>query len=822
MRYASFVRGGVGAVAALCLWNLGTTNAWAQTQWDLKGTSDTYTGTAGASRSFTKDGNALRVAAFTAPTETATLTPAFVSIIDTNSTMPKNSGNSGGVGVTGASESPTTANPYIAQADNQSGYDFLIFALPADDWETPKFHVNEAFTSANPMDWRKGRTDVTWWVGGTLADGGTEADPFAEFAGKTIAQITGGWTQGSSTNAYGDRMIQASGKGRYLIVAPEVTNTNDSDIIDAFFVDQVAAGQAAPSCADAQAPSFTAPAGITANANASCATPVPNFVSLVTDERDDCTDSPPITQSPAAGSTVGEGVTTVTLTARDDAGRTTTRTVRFTVVDAPRVAECPGSRDILADEDCMLEIPDLLGEFSADDACTTDPAWGYSQWPAAGAPLAYGANVVTLTATDAAGNDAECSVTVTLVDESEPFVTCPPDVLTVPTDPDSCSAASVDVGTATAYDNCSGAELLEIEGFRNDDPLASLSGPYGLAGTSILWSATDMGGNSAVCEQIIQVVDVQAPDLECPADLVLSTDPGVCAATVTDLGQAISTDNCDGAGDASSDAPADGWYDVGTTSVSWSVNDAAGNAESCTQTVTVADHEAPAIECPEDVVLVTAPYAGQPTCQAAFGDLGTPTVADNCEGATWSNDAIFPYGLGDSSVAWTAIDGAGNASTDACEQGVTVVSGAAVEWQAPLAGQPVAYQINAPDQKLPIKVRLLDCAGLPLGTGVTVLVEVEGILAVGAGDPIVIEEVAEIPMGRGEPIAESEQALMQPDGASGQYHFNIDTTTWAHQNTAGNPDLYYLATVSVYDRATGTFLGSDSQRLETKPKANAK
>jgi DNA/RNA endonuclease G (NUC1) len=82
---------------------------------------------------------------------------------------------------------------------------------------------------------------------------------------------------------------------------------------------------------DNTAPSLTAPAPITVQADSAGQASVPNFVMGAT-ATDNCS-AVTITQSPVAGTVVGVGTHTITLTATDAAGNATTATTALTVTD---------------------------------------------------------------------------------------------------------------------------------------------------------------------------------------------------------------------------------------------------------------------------------------------------------------------------------------------------------------------------------------------------------------------------------------------------------------------------------------------------------
>src|SRR5439155_904932 len=128
---------------------------------------------------------------------------------------------------------------------------------------------------------------------------------------------------------------------------------------------------------------------------------------------------------PAAGALVGLGTNTVTVTATDAAGNSTTCTTSFVVTDAtPPTVVCSAAPGATFDANCQAAVPNVLGVVTVSDNCTATGAITLSQSPAAGTLVGLGTNTITVTATDGAGNSATCTTTFTVTDSTPPSVVC--------------------------------------------------------------------------------------------------------------------------------------------------------------------------------------------------------------------------------------------------------------------------------------------------------------------------------------------------------------------------------------------------------------
>ena len=183
----------------------------------------------------------------------------------------------------------------------------------------------------------------------------------------------------------------------------------------------------------------TCPPGRSQNADGLGQSTVPNLVGEVV-ATDNCGAALTITQSPVAGTVIGIGVTTVTMTVRDAGGNETTCTVSITVVDsnAPVITTCPPSRSISADGSCQASIPDLTGEIVATD--NTPLTIPFTQSPVAGTIVGLGVTTVTFYVEDDAGNITTCTADLTIVDDTAPV----PDLATLPDVTGECEVTATD------------------------------------------------------------------------------------------------------------------------------------------------------------------------------------------------------------------------------------------------------------------------------------------------------------------------------------------------------------------------------------------
>ena len=408
---------------------------------------------------------------------------------------------------------------------------------------------------------------------------------------------------------------------------------------------------------DGQAPVFQdCPASITQSTDSGVATAV------VTWNNPDPTDNVAVTtttQTAWPGDTFPLGATQVQYIAWDAAGNMAVCQFTVTIVDteSPVIHNCPSDITQSADPGEPYATVAWIVPTETDNvgATLTDSAEPGSTFP-------FGVTTAVYMVTDAAGNSAVCTFSITVTDTEPPMIAgCPSNIMTV-TDQDK-NYATVTWTAPVITDNVD----QQPDVWRSAE-----SGDHFVFGTTnVVITATDLSGNAATCTFTVTVTDGQAPTYSnCPADIQTSTDLDLATATVWWTAP-TATDNVQVLSETSTAAPGDS-FALGLTTVTYTATGASDLVATCTFDVTVADNQPPTFtNCPASQTLIST------LGESVQGTWNLPTAWDNSGSAQISGTVQSGtyFEVGQSSVIFVAVDPAGNNAI--CQFSIIVVNACA-------------------------------------------------------------------------------------------------------------------------------------------------
>lgn len=379
---------------------------------------------------------------------------------------------------------------------------------------------------------------------------------------------------------------------------------------------------------------------------------------------------------------IPSGTHTVTYTAVDECGNTSTCTTELAIIDNIKpVAVCRDQVHIALSTGGSSTVAATIFDGGSRDNCGI--ASIYAKRDSIYAPyLTFSCEdlgeiqEVVLQITDEAGLYTECNSQLIIDDEILPTVICP---ATATID---CKADYEDTsitGEATAMDDCS------IKSLRFDDVLEFNS--CATSGKVVRnWFAEDLAGNIGSCTQIINVLDNTPLEIAFPEEYTTYQCGSDISPAVT--GEPILTgDDCE----STFISHADERVDVGEGAcyqilrkwriIDWcefnDVNDEDAGVYTYTQVINVLDWEDPIITfCPEDITV----DLNESDC---YTSVALPLIiAEDCTPLLfYSNnspyadipkeDASGKYPSGTTTVTYTVQDGCGNSAS--CESTITVL-----------------------------------------------------------------------------------------------------------------------------------------------------
>jgi gliding motility-associated-like protein len=387
------------------------------------------------------------------------------------------------------------------------------------------------------------------------------------------------------------------------------------------------------------------------------------------------------------------GTTHVRAIAQDEAGNIDSCSFKVVVADGDLpVPACTGDKNVNTNNACAYVHADNTWNATATDNCSAagDIAITYNLYTATsatglttlnGQAFNLGTTHVRAIAQDEAGNIDSCSFKVVVADDDLPVPACTGDK-NVNTN-NACAYVHADnTWNATATDNCSAAGDIAITynlyTATSATGLTTLNGQaFNLGTTHVRAIAQDEAGNIDSCSFKVVVADDDLPVPACTGDKNVNTNNACAYVHADNTWNATATDNCSAAGDIAitynlyTATSATGLttlngqaFNLGTTHVRAIAQDEAGNIDSCSFKVVVADGDLPTVITFPTFIAYIDPATGIATIDTNDIDNGS---LDNCGIASRSLD-ITSFDCGDittspHTVTLTVRDVAGNEST---------------------------------------------------------------------------------------------------------------------------------------------------------------
>ncbi|MEZ4856809.1 MAG: LamG-like jellyroll fold domain-containing protein [Gelidibacter sp.] len=266
---------------------------------------------------------------------------------------------------------------------------------------------------------------------------------------------------------------------------------------------------------DTENPTIICPTDVIVNADANCEA---TSVALGSPTVSDNCGVASVTNNLGALLPLPTGTFDVTWTVTDTSGHTATCIQQVTVEDhsIPTIT-CPTpAASYNADAGTCGKI--LSFNATASDNCG-NPTLSYS---IGGTPITFpynfsvGSTTVLVTATAGNGQTATCDFDVVVNDTQVPTITCPA-TINVPATAAGCTAI-VNLTTPATADNCG------IASVTNNHPSTS----YSIGNTTVIWTVTDIHGNTATCNQTVTVTD---PAAASSASISASLTSPICLGT---------------------------------------------------------------------------------------------------------------------------------------------------------------------------------------------------------------------------------------------------------------------------------------------------
>jgi hypothetical protein len=370
-------------------------------------------------------------------------------------------------------------------------------------------------------------------------------------------------------------------------------------------------------------------------------------------DKEDGNSSFPASLGDVSGARAADGLGTQTQTCsytdvQNGGGLTAKASATYTIVDSTPPVLTVAAPAPLEATGPTTPVTFTATAYDAVDAarpvvCATTAGATY----ASGDSFAVGSTTLTCSSTDKAGNTGTSQpFDVVVSDTTPPVVTTSANL--------SAAATSADGATVT-YDAPAATDIVDgSDAVTCDKPSGSL---FPLGTTTVTCSARDAAGNPASASFVVNVQDQGKPVVSVPADVTVEATSGDGAPAR--WSGVSATDDVDGTLPVGCSATPGDTFPLGTTEVTCTATDRAGNAGSNSFTVTVEDTTGPQVDAPHDLIEEATSSSGAVvTFATSANDLVDGSVPVSCDPVSGST---FP--LGHVTVTCSAIDAHGNPGT---------------------------------------------------------------------------------------------------------------------------------------------------------------
>jgi len=311
---------------------------------------------------------------------------------------------------------------------------------------TSQWFILDLGSANNPPVANAGDDQRVECTGQVTLNGNQSSDPDGD-------SLTYEWSEGSAVLGTNSTLTTLLGTGAHTITLRVSDPCGDS-------AQDTVTVQIVP---DTTPPTISCPGTVTGVGSGNCETIVPDLRPLVV-VSDNCTATTDLvlTQNPAAGTVIGSGQYSITVTVTDASGNSSSCASTILGGDTvpPTIVQSPSCVTNTTGTDCQAPVPNLKTLLVVEDNCTPADALSIVQSPAVGTLLPKGEHLVTVTVTDAAGNGTSKHITVKNVDQTAPIIqsiAATPGALF----PADNSKVTVNVSVVAA-DNCDSAPVSKI------------------------------------------------------------------------------------------------------------------------------------------------------------------------------------------------------------------------------------------------------------------------------------------------------------------------------------------------------------------------